>query len=338
MVPQSGQAKPDDALKVVEAIKPESCDVDVSVALPDTQQPAGYTYRRLPLDTGLGDAFRGILGTAKRTLVPTSSKSVNHVLVPFDFDRHQQSHEIEYIDLLDQDFSVIANAVAPLNGSIAPPDLSAEELSDNSGRFSYYGSVFRHSGSQVVAIKKFDARMLVQRKRLVARFLDSSGLTEIHEPVIAFDNLIDGLVVGNMLLIFNRTSLFNAFGFFQILEQKARSGFDGIRAVLPLKDEDALLEFMAKSHPMRLKLAKIARSPYLEQITLADIRRTLSKFPDLKMAVVDDENGQPVLDWHQAGVWKLLNLFADDYLVSEMTGGGYEASGKSLIAVGRKNS
>jgi hypothetical protein len=83
---------------------------------------------------------------------------------------------------------------------------------------------------------------------------------------------------------------------------------------------------------MMSKLAQIARKPYLQTVTMTDIRRTIDAF-HLDVRIVE-QNGQEKLLF-EAGVkkrWLLLKLLDDDYLGSIMTNQKYEVNSKSALA------
>lgn len=62
------------------------------------------------------------------------------------------------------------------------------------------------------------------------------------------------------------------------------------------------------------KLRNIARKPYLDRITMADIKRVIKHF-DLPVKV-KREHGKEYLVYDTADRWAILRLLDDDYLES----------------------
>jgi len=82
---------------------------------------------------------------------------------------------------------------------------------------------------------------------------------------------------------------------------------------------------------MLSKLAQIARKPYLQRVTMQDIRRTIDEF-QLDLRIVE-ENGEEKLLFEPGTKkrWLLLKLLDDDYLGSVMTNQKYEVNSKSAL-------
>jgi len=82
---------------------------------------------------------------------------------------------------------------------------------------------------------------------------------------------------------------------------------------------------------MMSKLAEIARKPYLERVTMLDIRRAIEAF-HLDVQIVN-ENGQEKLlfEANPNKRWLILKLLDDSYLGSIMTNEKYEVNSKSRL-------
>ena len=82
---------------------------------------------------------------------------------------------------------------------------------------------------------------------------------------------------------------------------------------------------------MMAKLAQIAKKPYLNRVTMQDIRRTINEF-HLDVQIVE-ENGQERLlfEANPNKRWIILKMLDDDYLGSVMTNQKYEVNSKSAL-------
>ena len=82
---------------------------------------------------------------------------------------------------------------------------------------------------------------------------------------------------------------------------------------------------------MMSKLAMIARKPYLERVTIDDIKRTIDEF-GLDVRVVEEAGTEKLLfEAEPAKRWLLLKLLDDDFLGSVMTHEKYEVNSKSTL-------
>jgi hypothetical protein len=79
------------------------------------------------------------------------------------------------------------------------------------------------------------------------------------------------------------------------------------------------------------KLAQIARKPYLNAVTMQDIRRTISEFHlDVQVVIVDGQE-RLLFEATPSKRWLILNLLDDNYLGSIMTNQKYEVNSKSVL-------
>ncbi|MEW5814630.1 MAG: Kiwa anti-phage protein KwaB-like domain-containing protein, partial [Spirochaetota bacterium] len=74
------------------------------------------------------------------------------------------------------------------------------------------------------------------------------------------------------------------------------------------------------------KLKNIASKPYLEQITIADLKKVIQKY-SLNIEIVRVK-GQEMIKFDSSDKWAILRLLDDDYLESVMTGNRYEVNSK----------
>ena len=74
------------------------------------------------------------------------------------------------------------------------------------------------------------------------------------------------------------------------------------------------------------KLKNIATQPYLDSITMADIKKAIAAH-NLNIQIVT-VNGQEMLRYDPTEQYGILKLLDDDYLQSIMTNKSYEATGK----------
>jgi len=81
-------------------------------------------------------------------------------------------------------------------------------------------------------------------------------------------------------------------------------------------------------------LRNISQKPYLDQISMADLKRVIKKF-ELPVKVTRDHNGECLL-YDKSDKWAILRLLDDNYLDSVMTKQMYELTGKGIHQVNTK--
>ena len=80
---------------------------------------------------------------------------------------------------------------------------------------------------------------------------------------------------------------------------------------------------------MLAKAARIARQPYINDITMDDLKRTITEFK-LDVAVTSDNGTEKlVYDAAPSKRWLILQLLDDSFLGSVMTKRKYEVNSKS---------
>lgn len=99
-----------------------------------------------------------------------------------------------------------------------------------------------------------------------------------------------------------------------------------IKTRIPIANFDDF-EVACKGHLQKLaKLKNIAQKPYLQNITMNDIKKVI-KTVNLNIQI-KKTRGKEMLLFDPADKWALLRLMDDDYLSSVMTNQNYEVTGK----------
>ncbi|MDP2754567.1 MAG: DUF4868 domain-containing protein [Nitrospirota bacterium] len=154
------------------------------------------------------------------------------------------------------------------------------------------------------------------------------ALTQIG---FVFDERIDCIASGNYVFSFNKNRFQLIFRFYDKLKEAAADLLTNIQDSIPIANFSDF-STACMSHLQKLeKLRNIANKPYLSQITMEDIRRTIAR-NRLNVEIVV-ENGQEKLKFDPRDKWAILNLLDDAYLESEMTHLSYEVSSKRQLNV-----
>ena len=121
------------------------------------------------------------------------------------------------------------------------------------------------------------------------------------------------------------------FKYFDELRAKADETVNTILAQIPLSNPNEFREACTGQLQMMSKLAQIARKPYLNRVTMRDIRRTIDEFQLNVQTVVEDGEERLVFNANPNDRWLILKLLDDDFLGSIMTNQKYEVNSKSPL-------
>lgn len=323
------ERKLDQAVTVAKQIKGiQAGDVTVNLFVA-SKEKGTFCYRRLPLESDLVNLFDPIINQCFENLPDPITPGT---VIPFHFDRTTEEYEIEFADLTEADFAPLKPALAPLFSDIVLADLTRNESIDLGTKLRFYVIELQSSNDETIyLIRRYIPTTPLTRKGAIAAIFDTNGLRELKNPVLAFDGTIHAIIKGDLIFLLNKNQFFNALGFFEHLEKTAREALDDIHQVVQLDNKAQFDSLITTNHPARLKLARIARSPYFPDLTVDLLQKTLNNFPDLRIRICPDDNGAETLYWEEATTWDVLRLLGDDYLGSFMTGIKYEVNSKKII-------
>ncbi len=119
------------------------------------------------------------------------------------------------------------------------------------------------------------------------------------------------------------------FNFFAQVREKATAALQTISQHVPIVN---FPEFAAscESHLHKMtKLVNISAKPYLQTVTMKDMKKTIKKF---RLNVqIRREGGVEKLIFDPVHRWEILKLLDDDYLGSVMTSLQYEVNSKRVL-------
>lgn len=104
-----------------------------------------------------------------------------------------------------------------------------------------------------------------------------------------------------------------------------------ILAQIPISNADAFRAAGTGQMQMMSKLAQIARKPYLNRVTIEDLRRTITEC-ELEVQIVEEDGQEKLLfEANPNKRWLILKMLDDDFLGSIMTDQKYAVNSKSAI-------
>ncbi len=319
-----------DGKKVVDAC-------DVTVCLASTMQQDTLEFRRLELSKNLEGKFRekirDFLATYRKTWV-----SGGQVIYPHQSDSKPEEHEVEYVNLIEEDYAFIKAQVDPLRAYQDKLPFRQDETAFVNGLRFYVIMVkpLNNPQDMVYFYRAYRSRQLLSQSRLFgAIWRGENEFDLIKEPTLIFDNSIDCISRGDALFMLKKESFHTMFRFFEELEKSVNIAVTSIHTQLTHIQVvvDGYDSFVNDCKKNRLKMAmlnNIAKKSYLKDLTPAKIKRVVDR---LDKNVVGEEflmafTKEQKLLYDAKRPWVLLKLLGDSYLWSELTMVGYEVNGK----------
>jgi len=262
------------------------------------------------------------------TAAQAASPDENIVLRPYDPGYMPNWNELCYIDLAENDR--IAELIRRLS-QVQQAELFREqdEIVDY---LRFYAIVVSPSARRhAVFLRTYSPKKELTRRAGFAALLNNGHYDKVDSKIFLFDQETDCFSWSGYLFIRSVSAFQRIFNYFEALRAKADETVTTVLAQIPVSNADEFRAACTSQMQMMSKLAQIARKPYLNRVTLLDIRRTIDEF-QLDVRVVE-ENGQQKLlfEANPNRRWLILKLLDDDFLGSVMTNQKYEVNSKSAL-------
>jgi len=251
------------------------------------------------------------------------------VIRPYEPGYTPDWNEVSYIDLTEHE--AISEVILQVS-QIQQAELFREE-DEIVDHLRFYAIVVSPSARRhAVFFRTYSPKKELTRRGGFAALLGRGYYNKVETKIFLFDRQIDCFSWGGYLFIHNVAAFQRIFDYFEELRAKADETVTAILAHIPISNADAFRAAGTGQMQMMSKLAQIARKPYLNRVTIQDIRRTIDEFR-LDVHIVE-ENGQEKLlfETNSKKRWLILKLLDDDFLGSIMTNQKYEVNSKSALA------
>lgn len=281
------------------------------------------TYRSLNISEGVADDF-GSLAADRAEGVGRLDAGGDLILREYAAGYKPDRHEIEYLTIEDDGLRHLLHAV-PSPAQIA----LLGDVEDFVDRVRFYILILSGPNRRVVLFRKYNRnKELVRSRNLVMRLM-GERYERLEEPTFQFDPNVDAILYREHLFILNKSNFQHIFRYYELLRTAAEQSLEAVRVAVPIDNFDAFRE-SCLGHLQKLeKLRNIAGKAYLQNVTMADIKRTIADFElDIQVKTV---NGEERLVFDTSDRWAILNLLDDAYLGSEMTGLKYETNSKREV-------
>ena len=182
-----------------------------------------------------------------------------------------------------------------------------------------------------VFFRTYSPKKELTRKAGFAALLSHGHYNKVDTKIFLFDRKVDCFSWGGYLFIYNVTAFQRIFKYFEELRAKADETVTAILTQIPISNEEAFRVAGTGQMQIMSKLAQIATKPYLGQVTMRDIRRTITEF-QLEVQIVREDGQEKILfDPSPDRRWLILKLLDDDFLGSIMTNQKYSVNSKSAL-------
>lgn len=321
---QANQPLPIERLREIVAIDVANCNVTVCLASVQNDK-AVPVFARLQLTDELADQFREVVREVfQRRAKEVDSKDT--VLHSYDAGAKLEPHEIEFLDISAHPF--IVQQLESLS-SVSGVSLFQHSQEFIEGLHFYVLVLQPAEGEQIYCFRSYSPKKELSRSSIFAATFDDGQFDKIRKPTLLFDGHLDCVSRGNALFIFNKDAFQKMFRFFEMVRKAASRTLEKIKKAIPIANFDDFAQ-ACEAHLYKLaKLNNIACKPYLNTVTMADMRRVIKKC-GLNIETVK-KNGKEMIVFDKSDKWAILRLLDDDYLASVMTGRNYEANSKRAI-------
>ncbi len=299
----------------------QKCTGTVALATYTGEKEDTPRYRSLNISEHIAQTFSEM---AIR-FVKGYTESEDLKLSKFSGDFRPAHQEVEVLDVQD---SLLESAVKQIPAPIDIDLLDAEQDDQFINDIRFYVFITECQGERLVFFRRYHRNKELKRSKNIFVRLVGDQFVLLESPTFQFDEKFDAVLYHMHLFSFNKANFQYIFNYYDRLRETVEGQLDEVKEVVPIINFDEFKE-SCLGHVAKLeKLRNIAGKPYWSEITMADIKRTITEF-DLKIEV-KKHKGQEMLVYDSANQWGILNLLDDAYLVSYMTRYKYEVTSKQV--------
>lgn len=194
------------------------------------------------------------------------------------------------------------------------------------GDISFYAIAIGNPGDRTVFIRRSNPRRGLKRGKIYGMLGDT--LQRVEDPIFAFDELIDLVLIGDNLFVLSQTVFAAFFRDQESLAQKIPEWINLLSEHIPLAKEsrDCIGEKVTRDSRMKARLEAIVRRNHLATVSTATIRQAMED-NELDAARLLDSSGNLVLE--EDDVAPVLYLLNEDLFTGSLTKTGFRADKKA---------
>jgi len=284
----------------------------------------GDRFERLTLHRQLAAQFGRV---AQDAVPPEDDEEI--VLRPYEAGYKPDRHELVYLTLSDE--PEIDDVVKDLARVDQAESFAAKDEVISGLRF-YSIVVFASTKRRGVFLRIYGQKKELGRSGMFGAMLRGGSYNTIARKVFLFDDDIDCYAWDGYLYIKHVGNFQRIFEYFERLRGQASTAVDVVAERVPVQNLQQFKEACTKQPQMMAKIVQISKKPYLQALTVDDIKRTIQAF-SLDVQLVEDSGSEKVVfDNERRKRWLILKLLDDAFLGSMMTSQKYEVNSKSALS------
>jgi hypothetical protein len=296
-----------DTVNVLMAADEETGDGEIS-----------FEVQRFDMSRSLAERFRDIDQS------DVTDDVEENRLVPYTTGYKLDRQELFYVDL--DEAEALAETLDFIESVTEPEVFTKSE--DFADRMALYSIVVEDADGAKAAFYRKHAPKNQLSRGVLAQLVDQQHFQELEPRVYLFDEQIDFFSWDGHLFIEGAYNFRLIFDHFERVREEAEQNARQVTDVVPILNDDEFVEACKDQPQMVSKVARVAQKPYLEDVEMDDIRRTIDEF-DLDINIVEVNGEEELLfDPSVETRWIILKMLDDDYLGSVMTDRKYEANSK----------
>ncbi len=250
------------------------------------------------------------------------------VLKPYEPGYTPDWNELCYIDLAEHD--VIAELVRQIS-QVQQAELFREDDKIVDHLRFYAIVVSPNAQRRAVFFRTYSPKKELTRRGGFAALLGRGHYNKVDTKIFLFDRQIDCFSWNGYLFIYKVPAFQRIFDYLEEVRAKADEMVTSILEHIPISNADAFRAAGVGQMQMMTKLAQIARKPYLNRVTMQNIRHTIHEFGLDVQIVVEDGQEKLLFEASPNKRWLILKLLDDDFLGSIMTDQKYSVNSKSAL-------
>ncbi|MCB9365894.1 MAG: DUF4868 domain-containing protein [Calditrichaeota bacterium] len=310
---------------MLDFIKSDISKANIQLCFACSDEEQGPEFELVSISKNVASEFRSLVRDWKRRYNGVETGDIS--LSKYDPQAVLRSHELEWLSLerhpeIKEQFEALADLTELY-------EFSADD--DFINRLRFCAVILKQRDQPTAYFFRFYTKSKeLSRSKRFGIFLKDGQYDKLTETTFLFDAYFDCLVLGDDLFISNKDGFHKIFRFYEMLKETARETLDLIEQHVPIAN---FSEFRTAcmGHLQKVsKLKNIAGKPYLDKLTMGDLKAVINKY-DLPIATVGKGTSEK-LEFSQDDRWAILKLLDDDYLESIMTGQSYEANSKRQLS------
>jgi hypothetical protein len=312
---------PRESLERLDAFVADADTVNVLMVADDEDGEISFEVQRLDMSQNLAERFRNIIQA------DVTEEIEENRLVPYTTGYKLDRQELFYVDL--DEAEALAETLNFIESVTEAEVFTKTE--DFAERMALYNIVLEDADGAKAAFYRKHAPKNQLSRGVLAQLVDQQHFQELESQVYLFDEQIDFFTWDGYLFIEGAYNFRLIFDHFERVREEAEQNARQVTDVVPILNDDEFVEACKDQPQMVSKVARVAQQPYLDDVEMDDIRRTIDEF-DLDIVVVETNGEEELLfDPSVERRWIILKMLDDDYLGSVMTNRKYEANSKRSL-------